>query len=254
MTKFAIVTLVTFSSCQFALIGLAEAANVSNNKCPADVIAKADVRLTNKYPHFRINVKSPEISDDDIYEICKDEYLTECMPTGLTPLNPARGLVIIGSGKANYIWGTRYDDTICGMGGSDYINGGNGNDVLYGNGGKDTLLGGKDDDTLYGGNGRDRLYGMDENHENYNEFDKAGFYTTDKDHLYGGNGKDYLFGGPDDDFLIGENGRDYMNGGEGLDAIDGGRGKDVCVDIDDESGQNGSGADIDECADSNAAD
>ncbi|MGR9088805.1 MAG: calcium-binding protein [Gammaproteobacteria bacterium] len=250
-----ILSLIAFFSLGFLTMGIAIAApDTSVKKCPADVIANADVKLTKKYPHFWIKFNDPDNLDDDTYVLCKDRHLTNCITLDINPVNTPRGLIIVGTNGRNLIRGTRFNDTVCGMGGKDYIKGGNGNDVLYGNGGSDTLLGGNGEDTLYGGNGKDRLYGMDEFHENFDEPDEDDFFPEEADQLYGGNGKDYLAGGPGDDFLYGENGKDYMNGGEGLDVIDGGRGKDTCVDIDDESGQNGPGAGIDECADSDAAD
>lgn len=230
--------------------------DTSVKKCPKEILNSKTpntIKLTNKYPHFKVVWNNPDDITDDVYYVCKDKALTKCKPTGLTSAN-STGLIIIGNGKRNFIRGTIFNDTICGLGGNDFIKAGGGNDIVYGNGGSDRLIGGNGNDTLYGGNGKDFLYGLDEDHENFDESDEGDFLTQEGDTLYGGNGKDYLYGGPGNDTLYGENGKDYLNGGEGLDENIGGPGNDNCVDVDHESGQNDSGAAVDECAASEAVD
>lgn len=248
-------TMIYIGTCLFlfnlALMHPAEAAP-NNNVCPKDVRDRADVKLTKEYPHFWVKWNDPSTPDDNEYILCKGPNLTNCIPTGMTHGNTPHGLIIIGTNRRNLIRGTGYADIICGMGGNDVIKAGPGNDVVYGNGGSDVLMGETGNDTLYGGNGKDWLYGLDEFHENFDAANEWNFHPFDNDLLDGGNGKDYLAGGPGNDTLLGGNAKDYLNGGEGLDVIDGGRGKDDCVDIDDQSGQNGPGAAIDECADSEA--
>ncbi len=259
-TKF-IVTGISLLLGNLVLMHPAEA--VSPHKCPKEVKAKANIRLTKQYPHFRINWGVVDDPNDNFYEVCKAKISGNTFKyygckriTEYTPYD-GKGLYIIGTQGRNGIRGTQNDDIICGLGGNDVIKGGGGDDYIYGNGGKDYLMGSEGDDHIYGGNGKDTIYGLDEAHENLDNIDldrNAPNWESDQDYLYGGNGKDYLSGGPEDDVLEGQNGKDRMNGGEGLDQINGGNGKDTCVDIDQDSGLNGTGAAVDECANSNAAD
>ena len=62
-----------------------------------------------------------------------------------------------GSGRADRLVGTRYDDVLVGRGGNDVLRGWTGADILCGNRGDDTLVGGKGTDVLLGGPGHNTL-------------------------------------------------------------------------------------------------
>lgn len=62
---------------------------------------------------------------------------------------------IIGSGAADFLYGSAIGNTIAGDGGADLIDGRAGNDTLYGQAGDDILIGGDGADRLDGGDGND---------------------------------------------------------------------------------------------------
>jgi Ca2+-binding RTX toxin-like protein len=66
----------------------------------------------------------------------------------------ADGRIIIGTNKADFLFGGAGDDTILGLAANDYLDGGAGNDQLAGGPGDDTLIGGPGNDTLIGGPGK----------------------------------------------------------------------------------------------------
>lgn len=246
-----IISLLTFS----ASIAYADS-DYSKQDCPADVLNSTSpykIRLTQKWKHFKVKWNDPDDPTDNVYQVCRDKWLSKCKDTGFTSSN-STDLVIIGNGLRNIIRGGDFNDTICGMGGNDYIKAGNGNDIVYGNNGRDVLIGGNGNDTIYGGNGADIIYGLDEDHENFDFLDEFDDLPFDADILHGGRGKDWIAGGPKNDTIYGEAKNDYINGGEGLDTIDGGVGDDNCVDVDDQSGRNDEGATVDECAASESVD
>ncbi|MGR8941629.1 MAG: calcium-binding protein [Gammaproteobacteria bacterium] len=242
----------------------------SMKKCPQEYLSDPDaVVLTKQYPNGRVNA-------DDLanpyYEVCTPGF-AECLSyfdaTGLPdPTLPTAvgepGLTIIGTNRANMIYGTIGNDTICGQSGNDVIYGLDGDDEIHGNNGSDVLSGGRNNDHVYGGNGNDTLWGYDEVNDGLSEASLVdtdlNTIDTDCDTLDGGNGRDVLYGGPNgvgcndgdqdretltggngndeiyggdgDDILRGDNGKDYLNGGVGLDSIDGGKSKNTCEDPD----------------------
>ncbi len=70
---------------------------------------------------------------------------------------------LVGSAKADLIFGEKGDDVIYGGEGNDVIYGGDGKDKLYGGENNDLLVGGDQDDVLEGGAGNDTLYGGEGN-------------------------------------------------------------------------------------------
>jgi acetyl esterase/lipase len=69
------------------------------------------------------------------------------------------GCSITGTGRADFLFGTRGRDTICGLGGNDVIVGAAGDDVILGGPGNDLLVGGPGNDTLDGQAGWDLAIG-----------------------------------------------------------------------------------------------
>lgn len=204
----------------------------ANDQCPRNVIANADIVLTQEFPNARFNDNGTPLIGDDFVEVCRNGNFTNCdivvdpIPTGVP------GLTIIGGNGRNIIYGTPGDDIICGKAGRDLIDGGEGDDIIYGNNGNDDLSGGLGDDQLFGGNGVDILSGFDEDHDDVPDGDLNGDgfvddLDSDQDLLKGGNGMDFLSGGPDNDSLFGENGKDVLWGGFGDDILSGGNGPDV---------------------------
>ena len=84
--------------------------------------------------------------------------------------------ILNGSVKDDVMVGTDRADEIFGFEGNDIIHGGKGKDKLYGGGGNDTLSGEDDEDELYGGEGNDTLDG-----------------GNGADKLFGGNGNDIYY-------------------------------------------------------------
>ena len=115
-----------------------------------------------------------------------------------------------GKGGADYMTGNDGNDTLVGGGGDDYLFGGTGNDILKGNAGSDRIYGGTGDDTAIGGNGNDRL--------ELEDGDDTG---------RGGGGDDYIYGQDGNDRLVGGGGVDMMSGGRGDDTMLGGKGSDT---------------------------
>ncbi|MGK5091769.1 calcium-binding protein [Deltaproteobacteria bacterium TL4] len=62
---------------------------------------------------------------------------------------------LIGTYRADQMFGNEGNDVLFGKAGDDYLHGGEGTDDLDGSSGDDTLIGGKGDDTLRGGRGSD---------------------------------------------------------------------------------------------------
>jgi len=129
---------------------------------------------------------------------------------------------LVGTNKADTIYGLDGDDTIRAGADNDYAYGGNGADYLSGEAGHDRLYGEDGDDILVGGDGHDLMDGG------------AGSDTLSgdagEDDLWGGDGTDTLSGGAGIDELIGGLGADVMTGGADrdyffwysrLDALDG---------------------------------
>jgi Ca2+-binding RTX toxin-like protein len=92
-----------------------------------------------------------------------------------------------------YIFGTRFNDTISGGASNEYLSGENGDDSLAGLGGVDHLNGGDGKDIVTGGDGNDMLRG--------------------------GIGNDRIGGGDGVDYVIGEGGADVLAGGPGADVF-----------------------------------
>lgn len=83
---------------------------------------------------------------------------------------------VVGSGKADTIWGNDGDNRLYG---------GAGDDVLFAGGGNDQLFGGAGNDQLHAGSGTDQLFG-----------------DAGDDILYGGSGESELYGGEGDDLYV----------------------------------------------------
>lgn len=124
---------------------------------------------------------------------------------------------IQGTGDAEVIMGSEFDDTIDGGGGDDIICGGEGMDVIHGGNGGDVIYGdgtasGSDiENHIYGDNGNDNLHG-----------------DIEDDTINGGDGDDELYGGPKGDDTIFANddsnsSNDHVDG----EGSDGGSG-DIC--------------------------
>lgn len=111
---------------------------------------------------------------------------------------------IVGTKKADKLFGTPRRDVIVGLGGNDVIVGLEQVDAICGNAGNDRLVGGAGFDGLAGGPGNDTLIG------------KAAL-----DFLNGGAGNDTLKGGGGKilDLLIGGKGDDEIDGGAGDDLV-----------------------------------
>ncbi len=77
--------------------------------------------------------------------------------TPATALKPTKGVVKSGTGAANALTGTPYNDTIRGLGGNDRIDGKQGADRLFGGPGDDLIIAGSGIDLVEGGSGKDRL-------------------------------------------------------------------------------------------------
>ena len=116
---------------------------------------------------------------------------------------------IVGTSKANKIYGGSGNDSIYGGNGKDSIYGGAGIDLIYGETGNDLLYGGAGADSIFGDSGSDKIYGDEDN-----------------DHLVGGRGKDTLYGGAGNDLLFGEYDNDKIYGGDGADYLFGNKGND----------------------------
>lgn len=99
--------------------------------------------------------------------------------------------ILNGSVKDDVMVGTDRADEIFGFEGNDIIHGGKGKDKLYGGGGNDTLSGEDDEDELYGGEGNDTLDG-----------------GNGADKLFGGNGNDIYYIKDNADFIQDESGLD----------------------------------------------
>lgn len=131
------------------------------------------------------------------------------------------GCRILGSRRADSIYGTQWKDIIEGLSGDDELGGGDEKDTLYGGPGRDLLRGGDGStdgaDLLLGGPGNDDLYGGPAPTED----------SVHDDVLLGGTGDDRLSGGPGRDALYGQAGDDVLFGGKGADLLRGGPGRDT---------------------------
>jgi len=160
--------------------------------------------------------------------------------------------VINGTGQANNLIGTAFDDIIDAKGGNDfvdagdgndYVDGGNGNDVLKGGLGNDRMFGGANNDRLHGGEGDDQLdggTGID-----WADFDGGAAVNVDltagiatgqgndtlvnfenvlgssfADRIKGSTGNNVLTGASGNDTFIATLGNDTINGGADIDTID----------------------------------
>ncbi|MCC6918008.1 MAG: calcium-binding protein [Alphaproteobacteria bacterium] len=141
-----------------------------------------------------------------------------------------------GSGSANRLFGTRFNDT---------LNGGSGDDSLYGGDGNDTLTGGNGTDLLSGGGGNDTY--VNPNGDNITEGAGGGIDTVNSDTtttlgdnlerliLSGtaaanGTGNalaNQLSGNSGNNLLTGLDGADTLTGGAGNDTLDGGNAGDT---------------------------
>ncbi len=84
--------------------------------------------------------------------------------TAVTPRQAGRAAricTIEGTGKRDFLNGTRGNDIICAYGGRDVVSGGGGHDLVFGGPGGDRISGGSGLDVLYGNGGRDRLNSKD---------------------------------------------------------------------------------------------
>jgi hypothetical protein len=125
-------------------------------------------------------------------------------------------LFVVGSvALAAVIEGTVGDDTLVGTSRADDIFGHGGNDTIDGKGSLDELWGGSGSDTAYGRSGNDTLHG-----EGGNDTLDGGIGD---DELRGADGVDVLIGGANDDRLYDRDGnaaeRDKFNCGAGSDTI-----------------------------------
>lgn len=144
----------------------------------------------------------------------------------------AKGLVALGGGDDDVLFGIAEKNSLSGRGGDDTLIGRYFNDTLKGGNGADLLEGGHSRDRLFGGNGNDSLYGggssdfLDGGRGNdflrANGRDSFGVNNT----LVGGSGNDTLQGGPENDILSGGRGDDRLQGGRGRDLVKGGFGDD----------------------------
>jgi hypothetical protein len=110
-----------------------------------------------------------------------------------TVVGTARGEVLRGVPRPNFIYSLGGDETIIGGRGNDQLGARTGDNRLFGGPGKDMLFGGSGNDLLDGGPGNDWLQG--------------------------GPGNDVLNGGPGNDLLVADPGRDLLNGGPGDDRV-----------------------------------
>jgi hypothetical protein len=117
---------------------------------------------------------------------------------------------LVGTNKADFIFGFAGNDRIFAQGGDDRIAAGDGNDEVTGDAGDDIIYGGAGNDTLNGGAGRDQIYG------------EAG-----NDLIFGGSGNNELWGGTGNDTIYGNGGLDTINGGNGDNLIYGGSQADI---------------------------
>jgi hypothetical protein len=128
-----------------------------------------------------------------------------------TVVGTARGEVLRGVPRANFIYGLGGDETIVGGRGNDQLGARNGDNRLFGGPGNDMLFGGSGNDVLNGGPGNDWLEGGPGN-----DVLNGG---PGNDRLQGGPGNDVLNGGPGNDLLVAGPGRDLLNGGPGDDRV-----------------------------------
>ena len=147
--------------------------------------------------------------------------------------------VLVGSGRADFLFGGDGHDVLLGAAGDDWLfgglqddllAGGLGDDALYGGDGKDELYGEEGDDWLNGGHGDDRLFGdLGDDRLQGSLGDDAAYGGSGNDWLAGHKGDDWLDGGAGDDSLSGGAGVDHLDGGAGTDWLAGGTGGDSLV-------------------------
>ena len=138
---------------------------------------------------------SIEVQMSQGYALTIDADDVFAAPAG-TPFCGGLPATIVGSTKADLLFGTDDGDVIVGRGGADQIDGKGGNDRICGGAGADTIYGGAGDDFLSGGGDDDHLYG-----------------AADDDRVRGGRGNDVLLGGTGADRLKGSGGIDSCDGG-----------------------------------------
>lgn len=198
----------------------------------------------------------------------------EVKPTDIT-LVLLDGTPFSGSDRAEWIYGSRGNDSISSNNGDDYILGGEGDDTLSGGNGDDYLNGGAGNDRLDGGlanfndtmrggagndyyivrNFGDNVYelqaGGSDTIESYVDFRLTGFddfgsaqYVENLILAEAGNATNgagnadanNLLGNGLNNILIGQEGNDFLSGGNGDDLLVGGLGQDALV--------GGNGADL----------
>lgn len=127
-------------------------------------------------------------------------YLLSADTPNLRILQNVDDLEIIGTARANSVFGSFGDESLIGLGGGDELSGGAGSDTLVGGGGRDKLFGGNGGDLISGDGGRDAIEG-----------------GRGRDILSGGGGADTLEGGGGRDEIRGERGPDVLTGNGGAD-------------------------------------
>ncbi|MEY8144525.1 calcium-binding protein, partial [Falsihalocynthiibacter sp. CO-5D18] len=144
-------------------------------------------------------------------------------------------LFVTGASVADFIVGTRLNDTINGNGGDDAIWGGVGYDTLNGGSGQDIIEGGRNGDTLDGGEGVDILsYAgsnssvvVDLESETSSGGDSEGDVYVGFESVLGTGYDDELSGDSGSNVLWGGNGADTLTGRGGVDALMGQGGRDL---------------------------
>lgn len=119
---------------------------------------------------------------------------------------------ILGTPRADTIYGSGSTRDIVGREGADVVTGGDGSQRIAGGDGDDVISGGDGDDILMGQAGNDVIFG-----------------DAGNDVLDGGAGADVLIGGSGNDTLSGGEGNDVLVGSAGADRLDGGAGDDTIV-------------------------
>ncbi|WP_179958268.1 calcium-binding protein [Chitinimonas arctica] len=139
-----------------------------------------------------------------------------------------RQLVLIGTERADVIYGFSDNDTVDGDAGNDTIYAGDGHDLVKGGEGNDGIAGDLGDDSLFGGVGDDGISGGEGNNLLQGEDGNDGLTGGGgNDTLDGGEGGDNLDGRGGTDLLIGGAGNDSLTTGDGDDTLDGGSGNDI---------------------------
>jgi Ca2+-binding RTX toxin-like protein len=142
---------------------------------------------------------------------------------------------IDGTGGADRLVGTYFNDMISGLAGDDTLIGGAGDDFIYGGLGSDWLMGGSGSNSLDGYDGIDTASYRDANvgvtvDLNIAAAQNTGFsldVLAAIESIEGSEFADRLSGDEIDNRLDGRGGSDWLSGGVGDDVIDGGDGEDT---------------------------